>query len=216
MPDVAGEINSTLDASPARFVPGDMVVVRFANDPNLDQTLPVDLEGNVSFLMLGQVRVLGKNPEQVRQELVRAYSGKLTSTDISVNLGGPGLEDAGNSTFRTLHVLGEVRSPGAIPTLGRRLTLVEALARAGGFDKRSALLKQVLLVRWMPEQNTYLSWKIDARPEYWDDAKQVLLQAHDVVYVPNTPIDEVNIWVDKYIRQMIPFPYLMLPAQSTP
>jgi hypothetical protein len=40
-------------------------------------------------------------------------------------------------------------------------------------------------------------------------SKQILLQANDLIFVPNTPIDDVNIWIDQYIRLMIPFPYLI-------
>lgn len=215
MPEVAAEINATLDPAPARFLPGDTVAVRFALDSAMDQTVPVDLEGNAQFVMIGTLRVLGKSPEQLRQELKNAYAGKLSSTDLSVNMGGPGLDESAAATFRTVHILGEVRSPGSFPILGRRITLLEGLARAGSFDKRTALLKQVLLVRWMPEDGTYRAWEIDARTKHWDSPNQIYLQTHDVVFVPQTPIDVVNIWVDQYIRQMIPFPYLMLPAPAT-
>jgi hypothetical protein len=35
------------------------------------------------------------------------------------------------------------------------------------------------------------------------------LQPYDVVFIPNTPIDEVAIWVDNHIRRMIPVPYVI-------
>ena len=95
------------------------------------------------------------------------------------------------------------------------MTLIDGLARAGGHPKATALLKQVLLVRFMPDSNTWRSWKIDARPDEWGAANQILLQANDFVYVPNTPIDDVNIWIDQYIRLMIPFPYLIPPSVWT-
>jgi hypothetical protein len=42
----------------------------------------------------------------------------------------------------------------------------------------------------------------------------VFLQARDVVFVPNTAIDDVNIWVDQYIRKMIPIPGFGIPASA--
>ena len=66
----------------------------------------------------------------------------------------------------------------------------------------------MVLVRWLPKENGYRGWKIDADPEFWGSPSQVYLQPGDVLYVPNTTIDKLDIWVDKYIRQLIPFPYL--------
>ena len=54
-----------------------------------------------------------------------------------------------------------------------------------------------------------ISWLIDARIEHWGVAPPVYLQPNDLVFVPNTNIDDANIFVDKYIRQMLPFPYLV-------
>jgi polysaccharide export outer membrane protein len=212
MPQIAAEINATLDPQPARFFAGDSVGLRFAHDTNLDQTVRVDSNGNASFLLIGTLNVAGKRPDEVRAELERAYSAKLTAPDLSVNL----LEfiptaDV-NSTNRAIHVLGEVRNPGQISFMGQRVTLIDALAKTGGFLKATALLQNVLLVRWMPEQHCYRAWRIDASTKLWGAADQILLQSNDIVFVPNTPIDDVDIWVDQYIRLLIPFPFLLAPA----
>ena len=105
--------------------------------------------------------------------------------------------------------MGEVLRPGEFP-LGpdRRLTLVEALARAGGARKESAHLASTMLLRWSASTGKQLAWKIDARPEEWTGSVPLYLQPYDVVFVPNTTVDDVAIWVDNYIRRMIPFPYI--------
>lgn len=209
MPDVVAEINSTLDPTPARFLPGDICEVRFANDPTYNQTLRVDMNGNIGLLMVGTVNVAGKRPDQVREQLVAAYTSKLTSPEgLSVNL----VQLAPTGEFpanRNIHVLGEVRFPGAYPFVGQQLTIPGALARAGGHLKATANLMNVMLVRWMPDKNDWKAWRIDANVDNWMNSKQILLQANDLVFVPNTPIDDVNIWIDQYIRLMIPFPYLI-------
>ena len=55
-----------------------------------------------------------------------------------------------------------------------------------------------------------LAWTIDAREKHWVDLRTILLQQYDLVYVPNTPVDSVNIWVDKYLRRMLPWPQFYL------
>jgi len=217
MPEVASEINATLDPQPARFLPGDTLALTFGHDPNVNQSPIVDLMGNVDLLLVGTVNVAGKRPEEIRSMLEEAYKAKLVGPpDLAVNLVEQNPVGRETPPNRAIHVLGEVRSPGQFPFVGQRVTLIEALARAGGHNKATALLKNVLLVRWMPDQNRWRAWNIDARPDHWGAANQVLLQANDLVYVPNTPIDDVDIWVDQYIRQLIPLPYFIPPPSSTP
>ena len=39
-----------------------------------------------------------------------------------------------------------------------------------------------------------------------DLAQDILLGPGDIVYVPRSPIANVNLWVDQYIRKNIPIP----------
>lgn len=111
-------------------------------------------------------------------------------------------------TARSVSVLGEVYTPGQIALdPGRRLTIVEALARAGGQKTATAHVSSLVLVRWDRTHQQQLAWKIDARPKYWSDPKTIFLQPYDIVYVPNIPIDDLGIWVDNYIRRLIPIPF---------
>ena len=43
----------------------------------------------------------------------------------------------------------------------------------------------------------------------WTGSVPLYLQPYDVVFIPNTPIDAVAIWVDNHIRRMIPVPYVI-------
>jgi polysaccharide export outer membrane protein len=207
IPELAQEINATREAGPMRFVPGDRISVRFASDPTLDQRLDVRPDGKASFLMVGEIGVAGKTADDLTKELITAYTGKLKTPDLSVNLDSSQQATQLESP-RRIFVLGEVTMPGAFPYNGEDITIPKALAAARGFDKTSAALQAMVLVRWLPKKNGYHGWKIDANPEYWGSSKQIFLQPGDVLFVPNTTIDKLDIWVDKYIRQLIPFPYL--------
>lgn len=111
-------------------------------------------------------------------------------------------------TARSVSVLGEVMTPGQIPLdAGRRLTIVEAIARAGGQKTATAHVSSLVLVRWDRVHQQQLAWKIDARPKYWSNPKTIFLQPYDIVYVPNIPIDDLGHWVDNYIRRLIPIPF---------
>ncbi|MBL8859727.1 MAG: hypothetical protein JNL28_14570 [Planctomycetes bacterium] len=111
-------------------------------------------------------------------------------------------------TSRSVSVLGEVMEPGAIALEpGRRLTLVEAIARAGGHRTATAHVSSLVLVRWDRTTQQQLAWTIDARPKYWSSAKPIFLQPYDIVYIPNIPIDDLGHWVDNYMRRLIPIPF---------
>ena len=106
---------------------------------------------------------------------------------------------------QTVTVIGEVGEPGALELEpGRRMTLVEAIARAGGYVKEAAYLASVVLVRWDPDTQRQLAWTIDARQRWWGKEKTVFLQHYDLLFIPNTPVDDANIWVQNWIRDMLP------------
>jgi len=207
IPDIAGEINATRQAGPMRFVPGDRLAVSFASNPTYNQRLDVRPDGRASFPLVGEIEVAGKTVAEMMAELTKAYTGKLNTIDFTVNI-DTSIQATQLDSPRRIFVLGEVTQPGAFPYNGEDITIPKALAAARGFDKTSAALQAMLLVRWLPKENGYHGWKIDANPEFWGSSNQVFLQPGDVLYVPNTTIDKVDIWVDKYIRQLIPFPYL--------
>lgn len=209
IPEIAREINATRQTGPMRFVPGDRLAVRFEGNPTLDQRLDVRPDGKASFLMVGEIGVAGKTVEELTKELTSAYGApnKLINPELSVNIDSSSQATQLESP-RRIFVLGEVTLPGAFPYNGEDITIPKAISAARGFDKTSASLESVVLVRWIAKPPGYHGWKIDAGVDYWSSAEQVFLQPGDVLYVPNTTIDKVNIWVDKYIRQLIPFPYL--------
>lgn len=207
IPELAREINATRATGPMRFVPGDRVVVRFASNPAMDQRLDVRPDGRASFTMIGEIVMAGKTADEVAKELTEAYTPKLQTVDLSVNI-DTSMQATQLEAPRRIFVLGEVTMPGAFPYNGENITIPKALAAAHGFDTSTAALQAMLLVRYLPEKKGYHGWKIDAQPEFWGSPEQIFLQPGDVLFVPNTTIDKVNIWVDKYIRQLIPFPYL--------
>ena len=76
-------------------------------------------------------------------------------------------------------------------------------------------MQNVLLVRWDPVKSQRLIWKIDARPKQWEGPSEIWLQPDDLVFVPSRVILNINDWVDRYIRRMIPFPNLFPTVYGT-
>ena len=201
---IARPVNATLDADQGVLGVGDVIEVRFPYQPTWNQEITVARDGSASFMAIGRMVVAGMTLDKLDKALTDAYTRVFEKPDLAVVLKSLG--------ERKVYVMGEVEKPGEI-LLGsdRRLTFVQALAQAGGPRKESAYLAHTLLIRWSATNEKQLSWKIDARAEHWTGPEPLYLQPYDVIYVPNTPIDEVAIWVDNYIRRLIPFPDLIPP-----
>ncbi|MBL8861155.1 MAG: polysaccharide biosynthesis/export family protein [Planctomycetes bacterium] len=198
--EVTPEINATLDTAPLRLVPGDTLEARFPDKEEWRQTVRVRPDGRASFLSIGELQLGGLTLPEAEARVREAYSSMFPQLEVS--LGTSALAP------RSIYVYGEVHEPGAFPIEGR-VSLIEALGLAGGHRKATALLEDTMLVRWVAQEGRQRVWNIDAGIESWKGSEPILLQPYDVVFIPNTPIDEINIWVDQYLRLMIPFPYLI-------
>jgi protein involved in polysaccharide export with SLBB domain len=211
MPDLAPQINQTLRTDYDVIVPGDVLEVRFGDlvagskvwdDSKVwDHEVLVRPDGNAAFLGLGDRYAAGQSIEALRASVGIDYQKllKLRTIDrFSILLK--------TKIARNVIVFGEVHTPGSVIFEGARMTLLEAIGRAGGPLKETARLDSLLLVRWDPETHRQISWKINADLDYWGTSVPVYMQPFDVVFIPNTTIDKVDIWIDQYFRKAIPIP----------
>jgi polysaccharide export outer membrane protein len=104
--------------------PGDQIVVRAANAPELsEKQTRIDLNGFVNLPMAGRIKAAGLTIEEFEGEIAQRLKVYLEEPDVSVNVA----EYQG----QPVSIFGEVNTPGVQQVQGRR-TLVEILAMAGG------------------------------------------------------------------------------------
>jgi len=181
---------------PYRIQPGDELEIRFFHTPEQNVTLPVRPDGFISLPLVHELEVAGRTVEEVRQDLVQRCSQELAEPEIAVIVR--------TFTGYLVHVGGEVNSPGVLELKGPR-TVLEAVFEAGGFLS-SASPKDVLVVR-RHEDGTYELMDSDLSRVLKGESSRgnFTLQPFDVVYVPTSPIADVNKWVDLYLRKNLPF-----------
>lgn len=211
--DLAPEINATWDKSTVTLRVGDVVIVSFPFKPDWSHEARVRADGMASFLLIDSVQVAGLTTAELDDRLTALYQEKMSTetnvVEISLDVPTGGGVQAGSAVDgRNVYVVGEVGRPGPVALVGRSLTLFEAIADAGGHLKHTANLRNTILVRRNAKTGKMRSWRLDADIYSWGSAPSIMLQARDVVFVPNTAIDDINIWVDQYIRLMLPFPVL--------
>lgn len=202
--DLAANINATLDTGVRVVAPGDTIRVSFPESRDLNQEARVRPDGKAVFQWIDEVEVAGLTTVQLDERLTRLYAAISLPRPVSVDVVSRAAADSDNEIA---FVIGEVHRPGPVTLAGRTWTLTEAIGAAGGHLKQSANLRNTILIRRLAS-GEMRSWRLDADIYRWGDHPPIWLQPRDIVFVPNTAIDGVNIWVDKYIRQMIPLPTL--------
>jgi len=177
--------------------PGDLLSVKFYYNPELNEDLVIRPDGKISLQLIGDVVAAGQSPAGMATELTKRYASELATPSVTVIVRQFGDE--------RVYVSGEVAKSGIVP-LTDGMTLYQAIQAAGGFLD-TAHKKQVILVRRSAD-GTAVGVAIDIRDiESGNDPdKDVPLRPLDMVFVPKSKIADVNMFVDQYIRKMIPFP----------
>jgi polysaccharide biosynthesis/export protein PslD len=180
--------------SPETLVPGDVLDVRFFYTPKLNANEMVQPDGTITLQLIGQVKAQGKTPEELQRDLIKLYAAQLRKPDIQVIV-----KDRND---RKVYVSGEVKNPGVIKMPGE-LTLLEAIKQAGGFNRTSADLKNVLIVRQVngKQSGALVNMKKVLSGE---EEKVVYLQPRDVIYIPPKGITKANDWIEKHVNSMLP------------
>lgn len=138
----------------------------------------VDKEGNIEFPIFGTINTGGKTCKQLARELQNRFVKEGWIQDAVVNVKV--------MSFKVT-VLGDVKTPGTQTFQGERLTLLEALGKAGDLNN-TAHRDHVLVVREIGEQR--VTYDIDLRDtKSVFDSPAYYLQQNDIVYVqPNKSV----------------------------
>ncbi len=127
-------------AADYRIAPLDTLRINVFQVADLSGEYQVDLNGNISMPLIGNVPAVGLNIDQLQQRLVQRLGERyLANPDVTVGVAA--------STQRVVTVDGSVRRPGAHPILSD-MTLMQAVAMAGGTDenanpRRVAVFRQI-------------------------------------------------------------------------
>ncbi len=162
LPDQEAPARLTTSLDGYLLEPSNRIRVIVFNEQTLTGDFTLDHSGNIAFPLVGSVRAGGVTAKVVadRIEEALARGGFLRSPQVSVEV----------QTFRPFYVLGEVRQPGEFPyTTG--LTVLGAIARAGGYDYR-ARRDGIVLVR-----------EVDGEQREYRANERTPLQPGDVVKV---------------------------------
>jgi len=189
-------LSKTEGINPPRvnLAPGDVVEVKFFYTPELNESQTVRPDGKITLQLIGEIKVEGKSPAELRDELLRLYEPQLKDPEVAVII---------RSFYdRRVFVGGQVMTPGIIEMPGK-MTVLEAIMRAGGFDLREAEVRNVVIIRHKDGQRYGYSVNLKSALE-GNETEQFFLEPKDIVYVPRTEIAKLGQWIDQHINKIIP------------
>ena len=153
---------------------GDKLRVEVYKDTQLSQSVEIRPDGKITLPLIGDVDANGKTPVQLRETIasqLKTYMNNPVVTVIVVETKLP-----------VAYVMGEVNHPGAVTLQDDQLTVLQALALAGGL-KDFANSKNIKILRKADKQRKITSFNY--KDAINGDSAPVYLRAGDTVVVPD-------------------------------
>lgn len=195
-------IQAANDPQNYHIQPGDQLAVTFYLNPEFNDEVPVSPDGKITLRLIGAVPAAGLTPSQLASQLDKAYLTELRSPDAAVIVK--------NMPGRQVYVQGQVNHPGAFP-LEPGMTALQALADAGGTTTDAADDNVVLIRRDACGRPTGERLDLASAADNPDKGEDAALMPYDVLVVPRSRIANIDLFVQQYIRGVLPIqPYFSL------
>jgi polysaccharide biosynthesis/export protein len=167
--------------------PGDVLDVQYRYTPEFNQTITVQPDGYVSLEIGGDLKVAGRNLEQVRTLILSKARTRLAAPELTVVL----------KEFQKPYVVvsGEVAQPGKFE-LRETLTAIQAVMLAGGF-KDSAKSSQIIVFRKLNAETAEVrTLNFKSLRRTGDLENDLTLEPGDMLLVPRNRISKI----ERYVR----------------
>lgn len=193
------------DDEPAyRLYPGDVLDVAAPSAPELNRTVTVQPDGRVSLPLIRPVMAADRSVNELEAALSQAYASQLVRPEIDV--------DVKTATPLRVFVGGEVGKPGVYDMPGD-INALQAVIMAGGFTTLAKTNGVVIVRRGQDGRAMMRTANLRAATFQADRSDAVPLRRFDIIYVPRTGIANAGLFVQQYIRDVIPieFSYAVSP-----
>lgn len=120
----ANATTSTAGTTDYLLAAGDKLTIDVYKDKDLSQSLQIRPDGKITLPLVGDIPAAGRTALQLRDAITTNLKQYITDPVVTVIVA--------ETAPRVIYVMGEVNKPGPQVVSGR-LTVMEALATAGGF-----------------------------------------------------------------------------------
>ena len=184
------------DDEPAyRLYPGDQLDIALPSAPELNRSVTVGPDGRISMPLIPQTMAADLATPQLEAALSQAYSAQLIDPRAEVSLKA--------SVPIRVFVGGEVGKPGVYDMPGD-IDALQSVIMAGGF-LTSAEPHHVVVIRRGADGRPMmkvidLGRAVKSSPR----ADATPLRRFDVVFVPRSAISNIGLFVQQYLRDVVP------------
>jgi len=166
-----------------RLLKGDSFDVDFAFSPEFNQTVVVQPDGYITLRGAGSMHVEGQTIPELTETIKKAYANILHNPVVTV-----ALKDFEKPYFVAA---GQVGKPGKYD-LRSDLTLVEAVAIAGGFTEKSKHSQVVLFRRVSDQLVEARLFNVKQMLQSRDLSEDAHLRPGDMIFVPQNTISKIQ------------------------
>jgi len=153
----------------------DVLTINVWKEPEMSKILPVRPDGMITLPLIGEIKASGLTPVQLQDEIAASLRKLMSDPQVTVIV----------TEVRSLafNIMGQVQKPGYYP-LTRRMTVLDAIAIAGGFQPFAKQKKVYVLRTDAAGKQVRLpfNYKEVIRGKHSDE--NIELQPRDTVVVP--------------------------------
>jgi polysaccharide export outer membrane protein len=155
--------------------PGDVLAINVWKETEISKVVPVRSDGRISLPLIGELQSGGLTPRQLEAEITKRLKDYVADPSVTVVVQ--------EIHSKSINVLGMVARPGLYP-LTKTMTVVDALANAGGF-RDFAKQKSIYILRQNPDgTQARLPFNYKEVIKGVNPAQNVKLQPGDNIVVP--------------------------------
>lgn len=195
-PGAAGTPQSSeplVDANTYRLAPGDLIDVKFPYHPEENERVPVRPDGRIGLQVIGDTMAAGLTVKELQDDVVKKSSVTLRDPVVSIVIA--------QLAEHKVYVGGQVTKPGFVP-YREGMTPLQAIVERGGFTD-DAKTDDVLYLSRVGDQ--VQSQRLDLESVMdGHSTEQIVMSPDDVIMVPRTFIGDADVWVDQWIRGLLP------------
>jgi polysaccharide export outer membrane protein len=167
-----------MPAISADFIIGleDVLSINVWKEPELSvKEVMVRPDGKISLPLIGEIQAGGLTPKQLQVQISERMKEYVAAPNVTVVV----LKIASQS----VSIVGQVAKPGVYFMVGTPLTVLELLARAGGF-REDAKTKKIAIVRKEGERTLHFPFNYKEVSNGQNLQQNIVLKNGDVVIVP--------------------------------
>lgn len=176
--DVLSGVEQVRTSQTYTLQPGDLVEIKVFQEDTMASTLRVSSSGNITFPLVGAVRIAGLSQQEAERKLEERLKTYLKNPQVSMLV-----KEYGN---KTVYVLGQVKRPAAIQIPPEKpLTVLEAITSVGGFTD-VANTSKVRVLRMQEGKQVTIDVDVTQITKQGNKAMDIALMPGDVVFVPQS------------------------------